>query len=215
VTAVLAVEGLSFAYRRRGEELFGGLDHEFASAAVTGITAPSGRGKSTLLYLLGLLMRPRSGRILVDGASADLLTDAARSRLRAAQIGFVFQDAVLDAGRTVLDAVVEPALYAGLRRADAVPRARDLLDQFGVAQRADHRPGEISGGQAQRVALCRALINDPKVILCDEPTGNLDRGNAEAVLAALRNQAMVGRTVVVATHDPFVLDHADHVLGLG
>jgi putative ABC transport system ATP-binding protein/lipoprotein-releasing system ATP-binding protein len=212
--AVLAVRGLSFAYRRNGEELLGGLDWQFTAGAVTGVTGESGRGKSTLLYLLGLLLRPRAGQVLFEQTPVHRLPDAHRARLRARRIGFVFQDAVLDSSRTILDAVIEPALYAGGTRTQASARARELLSRFGVALRADHRPGEISGGQAQRVALCRALVNDPVVLLADEPTGNLDRANADMVLAALREQAMAGCTVVIATHDPFVLEHVDTLITL-
>jgi putative ABC transport system ATP-binding protein/lipoprotein-releasing system ATP-binding protein len=194
--------------------LFGGLSHRFVAGAVTGVTGPSGRGKSTLLYLLGLLLRPGVGRVLYGGQAVHGLADVARSRIRARRVGFVFQDAVLDASRSVLDAVVEPGLYAGARRAQMVPRARALLQEMGIAVRAGHRPGEISGGQAQRVALCRALVNDPQVILADEPTGNLDRDNSATVLRVLRQAAGAGRTVVVATHDPYVLEHTDHVLAL-
>lgn len=211
---MLAVEELSFSYRRGGEELFGGLSHRFVEGAMTGVTGPSGRGKSTLLYLLGLLLRPRSGQIMISQTPVHGLGDVARSRIRAAQIGFVFQDAVLDTSRPILDAVIEPALYAGARRADVLPRARALLNRMRLAVRAEHRPGEISGGQAQRVALCRALVNDPPVILADEPTGNLDRDNAATVLGVMRDAARDGRTVVVATHDPFVLEQVDHVLAL-
>jgi putative ABC transport system ATP-binding protein/lipoprotein-releasing system ATP-binding protein len=212
---VLTVEDLSFAYRRGGEELFAGLSHRFAAGRITAVTGPSGRGKSTLLYLLGLLLRPAAGRVVIEGVAAQSLPDAARSRLRARRIGFVFQDAALDPTRTVLDAVLEPALYAGVPRRDALSRAHRLLTEFGVLARADHRPGEISGGQAQRVALCRCLLNDPPIILADEPTGNLDRDNAVTVLDALRVAAGAGRTVVIATHDPFVLDRVDEVLDLG
>ena len=214
VATVLAVEQLSFAYRRGGEELFGGLSHRFTAGAVTGVTGPSGRGKSTLLYVLGLLLRPARGHVCYDRVAVHGLPDVARSRIRAQQVGFVFQDAVLDTSRSVLDAVVEPALYAGARRRQVVARARELLAELDIAVRAEHRPGEISGGQAQRVALCRALVNDPQVILADEPTGNLDRDNATAVLRVLRQAASTGRTVVVATHDPYVLEHTDEVLAL-
>ncbi|MGO0576456.1 ABC transporter ATP-binding protein [Ornithinimicrobium panacihumi] len=223
---MLAVEGLGFAYSRGGEELFDGLSHEFTPGAVTAVTGPSGRGKSTLLYVLGLMLTPTRGKVLLDGEAVSSAPDAVRARVRAHRIGFVFQDSALDPTRTVLDSVVEPALYAGWRLGRARGRGRDLLEQMGVGARADHRPGEISGGQAQRVAVCRALVTDPVVILADEPTGNLDRDNAAQVLTALSAAATGGggggsgggdgvpRTVLIATHDPFVIDHADEVLSL-
>ena len=216
---MLAVEDVSFAYRRGAEELFGGLSHVFTPGKVTALTGPSGRGKSTLLYVLGLMLTPTRGQVLLDGAAVSSAADAVRSRVRAHRIGFVFQDSSLDPARTVLDSVVEPALYAGWRLGEARERGRDLLDRMGVAARADHRPGEISGGQAQRVAVCRALVTDPLVVLADEPTGNLDRDNAAGVLNALsaaagRGADGIARTVVIATHDPFVIEHADEVLAL-
>lgn len=218
---MLAVRDLSFAYTRRGEELFDGLTHEFTPGKVTAVTGPSGRGKSTLLYVLGLMLTPSRGEVVLGGDSLSRAGDTTRSRARAAQIGFVFQDAALDPSRIVLDSVIEPALYAGWSPRRARSRGRELLGEMGVAARADHKPGEISGGQAQRVAVCRALVTDPSVVLADEPTGNLDRGNAEGVLAALtratshgRDGEGSGRTVVIATHDPFVLEHADEVLAL-
>lgn len=210
----LAVRDLAFVYPRSTEELFGGLTHAFATGAVTAVTGPSGRGKSTLLYVLGLMLRPRRGAVLFAGARVDDRSDAERSAVRGSRLGFVFQDAVLDPTRTVLESALEPALYAGLPYVVARSRALDLLDQLGVGARADHRPGEISGGQAQRVAIARALLVDPPVVLADEPTGNLDHDNAQSVLAALGRAAAAGRTVVIATHDPFVLEHADEVLAL-
>lgn len=219
---MLSVTDLSFAYTRGDEELFDGLSHDFTPGAVTAVTGPSGRGKSTLLYVLGLMLTPTRGQVRLDEVAVSDSSDAARARIRAHRIGFVFQDAALDPARVILDSVAEPALYAGWRSTAARDRGRELLEQMGVAGRADHKPGEISGGQAQRVAVCRALVTDPVVILADEPTGNLDRANAQGVLAALSaathhdtgqtNNA--GRTVLIATHDPFVLDHADQVLSL-
>jgi putative ABC transport system ATP-binding protein/lipoprotein-releasing system ATP-binding protein len=215
---VLAVRDLAFAYTRGGEELFDGLTHNFTPGAVTAVTGPSGRGKSTLLYVLGLMLTPTRGAVLLDGQDVSSAPDATRSRVRAHRVGFVFQDSALDPTRTVLDSVLEPALYAGWSLTAARVRARELLDQLGVGDRADHRPGEVSGGQAQRVAVARALVTDPAVVLADEPTGNLDRDNATGVLAALSAAAGTAggtpRTVVVATHDPFVLEHADEVLAL-
>ncbi len=220
---MLAVQDVSFAYARGGEELFGGLSHAFSPGAVTVVTGASGRGKSTLLYVLGLMLTPTRGHVLLDGRSLGRVGDAARSRMRASHVGFVFQDASLDPSRSILDSVIEPALYAGWTPRRARVRARGLLEQMGVAARAEHRPGQISGGQAQRVAVCRALVTDPAVVLADEPTGNLDRDNAAGVLSALSQVAGSGgdgrdggrgRTVVIASHDPFVLEHADEVLAL-
>lgn len=211
---MLAVQDLSFAYQRGGEELFGGLSHEFAAGKVTALTGPSGRGKSTLLYVLGLMLRPTRGRVMMHDRSLGDARDVDRAWARATTFGFVFQDAALDQSRPILDSVVEPALYAGWSRKQAAERAVELLEVVGVSARARHRPGQISGGQAQRVAVARALVNDPVVVLADEPTGNLDRDNAETVLTALHGAAGEGRTVIIATHDPFVLQHADHVLAL-
>lgn len=211
---MVSVRDLRFTYRGQSEELFGGLSYDFATARVTALTGPSGRGKSTLLYVLALLLTPTSGTVRIDGEDLAAASDAVRARIRAQRIGFVFQDAELDPTRTILDSVVEPALYAGGSAAEQRPAARQLLERFGLGQRADHRPGQVSGGQAQRVAVCRALINDPGVILADEPTGNLDRENAELVLDALASAARSGRTVVIATHDPFVLEHAEDVMAL-
>ncbi|MCT1458721.1 ABC transporter ATP-binding protein [Aestuariimicrobium sp. p3-SID1156] len=210
----LAVDSLRFRYGK-GEELFDGLTHAFTPGAVTALTGPSGRGKSTLLYVLGLLLTPSSGSVLIDGREASRLRDGARSGLRASTIGFVFQDSELDPHRTVIDSVLEPALYAGHRKRAMVGRARELLTEFGLEHRADHRPGQVSGGQAQRLAICRALLNDPPIVLADEPTGNLDRGNAELVLDALCGAARArDHTVVIATHDPYVLTRVDEVVEL-
>ncbi len=214
MSATLAVCDVAFRYRMGHEELFGGLSHDFARGRVTALTGPSGRGKSTLLYIIGLMLSPTHGMVLLGGEPISSLSDSTRSRIRANSFGFVFQDASLDPTRTVLDSVLEPTLYAGTPRRVAEPSARRLLEEFGLAERSDHLPGEISGGQAQRVAICRALVNDPTVILADEPTGNLDRANAETVLSALRGATRDGRTVIVATHDPFVIERADHVVGL-
>ncbi|MDR2930157.1 MAG: ABC transporter ATP-binding protein [Propionibacteriaceae bacterium] len=213
--SVLAVVDLRFSYIKRGEELFSGLTHRFAPGALTVVTGPSGCGKSTLLYLLGLMLNPTSGQIEVDGRPVGRLSDGGRSTLRAARIGFVFQDSELDPSRTVVDSVIEPGLYLGRRVADLRPVALELLERFGLAHRADHRPGQVSGGQAQRVAVCRAMINQPDIVLADEPTGNLDRDNAALVLDALAVAAHdSGRTVVIASHDPYVIDVADRVVAL-
>lgn len=210
----LAVRDLTFAYNRRSPELFDHLSHDFAPGACTALTGASGRGKSTLLYVLGLMLTPATGSVLLDGVDVAAAPDAERSRLRATRIGFVFQDSELDPHRTLTDTVAEPGLYAGLPPRQAAARARELLARFGLADQAGKRTTAISGGQGQRAAVCRALLMEPDVILADEPTGNLDRGNAAAVLDALDHAASAGCTVIIATHDPYVVDRCQEMVRL-
>lgn len=210
----LATQDLTFAYRKGAAPVIEHLGTAFAPGAVTAVTGPSGSGKSTLLYILALMLRTSSGQVLWDGAPVAALADAERARLRAAQMGFVFQDAMLDPARTILDNVCESALFAGMPAGASRERATELLDRFGVGHRATHRPGEISGGQAQRVALCRALVTGPRVVFGDEPTGNLDHASARVVRDALVEHAHAGATVVIATHDEGLAAEADHRLVL-
>lgn len=210
---MLTVEELRFAYRR-GDELFMGLSHSFESRTVTAVTGQSGRGKSTLLYIVGLLLTPTSGQVIIGGRPVAQLSDGERSGLRARSLGFVFQDSSLDETRTVLDNVIEGAVYAGTPRARAVERAANLLTRFDVNLRADHRPGQVSGGQAQRIALCRALLNRPDIVLADEPTGNLDPTARDHVIHSLREVASEGATVIIATHDPQIVARCDGELAL-
>ncbi len=204
---MIAAEDLEFGYRSGQEPVLERFTYRFVPG-VTVVGGPSGCGKSTLLYLLGLMLTPSAGRVVLDGTDVSSLPDTARSRLRASQVGFVFQDAVLDPSRSVLDNVTEGGLYAGLPAAECRSRARRLLAEFGIEARETHRPGEVSGGQAQRVALCRALLKHPKIILADEPTGNLDADSAEVVWSALYAAADAGTTVIVATHDTRRLEAA-------
>ncbi|TKJ95999.1 ABC transporter [Plantibacter flavus] len=176
---------------------------------MTALTGPSGRGKSTLLYLLGLMLQPKSGEITVEGEATSTSRDATRARIRASTFGFVFQDAALDATRTVLDNVVETTLYRRERRADATGRALALLEQFGVDVPPYRKPGQVSGGQAQRIALCRALLTEPRIVLADEPTGNLDPSSAELVIGALRAYANSGAAVALVTHSPDIAATCD------
>ena len=182
---------------------------EFPAGRITSVTGPSGRGKSTLLYLLGLMVRPTSGRVLLDGSPVHDAGDRARARLRASVFGFVFQDAALDPTRTVLDNVTESALYRGEDPRALADRAHALMERFGVAVPGGSRPGPVSGGQAQRIALCRALLGDPPLLLADEPTGNLDPASARTVLDAFVQHARDGGTVVLVTHDPRLAAECD------
>lgn len=209
----LAVSDLAFGYQP-GVPILRGLDAAFASGEMVAVTGPSGRGKSTLLYLLGLMLKPQSGAITVLGEPAQALSDAARAHLRAHHYGFVFQNAALDPTRTIMDNVTEASLYRRQPRAEAVEQASELLDRFGVALRADAKPGQVSGGQAQRIALCRALLGRPAIVLADEPTGNLDQASATVVVDALRAEAERGASVVVVTHDQKVVAACDRELTL-
>ena len=211
-TSLLATEDLHFGYRH-SPDLYHGLEVSFAPGEVVAITGPSGCGKSTLLYLLGLMLAPRGGRVLVDGAAIPR-GDRPRAALRARRFGFVFQDAALDPTRTILDNITETCLYRGEPRGRARDRARELMERFGVGLRADHKPGQISGGQAQRVALCRALLHRPAIVLADEPTGNLDDASAEIVWDALAGVAADGGTVATATHDPRLIERCSRRIAL-
>lgn len=202
---MIAAEAVSFGYRGQPRPVLGGVDFAPRPGELCAISGASGRGKSTLLFLLGLMLRPTSGRVLINGQDASRLSDAARSRLRGQALGFIFQDAALDPTRTVLDNVIESCDYSGASRAAASRRARELLEEVGVSVPASRRPLQISGGQAQRVALCRALLPRPWIILADEPTGNLDPDSAGSVMRRLQAEAATGATVVIATHDPRVL----------
>lgn len=210
----LAADHVTFAYRQ-GEPIVTQWSASFPAGTVTALTGPSGSGKSTLLYLLGLMLRAQHGHVTLDGQPVDRASDADRARLRAHRFGFVFQDAALDPTRTVLDNVVETALYRREPRRRAAAAAHSLMRRFGVDVRATHRPGQISGGQAQRIALCRALLAAPPVVLADEPTGNLDPATARTVISALREHAATGATVVIASHDPQVVGQCDRHLDLG
>lgn len=198
---MLQARELTFGYER-DRPIIEGWDARFDAGEVVAITGPSGRGKSTLLYLLGLMLKPFSGQLLLAGEEVSALRDADRARMRASRFGFVFQDAALDPTRTVLDNVTETSLYRGVDLAADRARAQQLMEQFGVDLRATAKPGQVSGGQAQRIALCRALLNRPEVLLADEPTGNLDPASADVVVHAFHDHAATGAAVVVVTHDP-------------
>lgn len=210
---LLRADAVSFRYER-STPLLEEWSAEFSAGEVVAVTAPSGSGKSTLLYLLGLMLKPTSGRVCFDGAAVHDWPDSRRAHLRAHDFGFVFQDAALDGSRTVLDNILETVLYRDGDRTVATLRARELMEQFGVGLRANAKPGQVSGGQAQRIALCRALLGDPLVLLADEPTGNLDPSSSDVVVDALHAQAARGAAVIVVTHDPALVERCDRRIEL-
>jgi ABC-type lipoprotein export system ATPase subunit len=184
-----------------------------AAGEFVAVQGPSGCGKTTLLLAAGGLLRPDQGQIIVDGHDLYALGDEERARLRAATIGFVFQQFHLVPYLSVLDNVLTPTL--ALPAADGRARAEQLANGFGLGHRLHHVPAELSTGERQRTALARALLNRPKVILADEPTGNLDEANGRLVLGYLADFAREGGAVLLATHDPRAAEYAQRVVPLG
>ncbi len=190
---------------RGGVPIIDDVSLEVARGDAIAIMGPSGCGKSTLLYILGALERPSAGTVTLDGKNPFELDEAAQAAFRNAHVGFVFQDHLLLPQLSALDNVIAPSLVSATPEpaVSVRDRARTLLTQVGLADRLDHRPGELSGGERQRVAIARALIQKPSLLLCDEPTGNLDRTSAEAVADLLANLQKYHNTMlVVVTHSP-------------
>jgi putative ABC transport system ATP-binding protein len=208
---VLAAVDVVRTYRTGGGEVpaVRGISHHFAPGRVTVVMGPSGSGKSTLLNLLAGFDRPDAGRVEFDGVSLGDLPERELARLRLRRFGFMFQSSNLISVLPAARNVTFPMGLAGVPRARRRARAQELLERFGVAHRAEALPAKLSGGERQRVALARALANDPDVVFADEPTGSLDRASGAEVVAALREVAGDGRTVVVVTHDPEVAAAAD------
>jgi lipoprotein-releasing system ATP-binding protein len=183
-------------------EVLSNISLSLARGEAVAIMGPSGSGKSTLLYILGALDPPTSGTVTLDGHNPFQLREKQLAAFRNKQVGFVFQDHCLLPQCSVLENVLLPTLVAESRNG-AIERARTLLDQVGLKDRIDHRPAELSGGEQQRVALARALIREPLLLLCDEPTGNLDRGSADTVASMLLDLHRSRQTIlVVVTHNP-------------
>jgi len=182
---------------------------------IVAIIGASGVGKSTLLHIMGGLDRPTSGTVTIDGTDVFRMTDVDRARFRNRTVGFVFQFHHLMKELTALENVMMPCLIGGMTRSDAARRGRDLLREVRLADRADHRPGELSGGEEQRAAVARALATSPLIVLADEPSGNLDRANSDELHDLLwRLRESLGQTFVIVTHDPELYGRADRVLAL-
>jgi putative ABC transport system ATP-binding protein len=178
------------------------------------ISGPSGCGKSTLLSILGLLDSPTGGTYQLNGTPVQSLGPAQRSRIRNREIGFVFQSFNLIGDLTVYENVELPLTYRGMKGSERKERAMRALERVGMGHRAKHLPSQLSGGQQQRVAVARALVGEPSILLADEPTGNLDSRNGEAVMELLRDLHREGATICMVTHDPRYARHADRSIHL-
>jgi len=217
VSALVEIRDLSKAYVR-GRQTVEVLHHvnlDIRKGDFLALMGPSGSGKTTLLNLIGGLDSPSSGSISVDGTRIDQLGGTALAKWRAAHVGFVFQFYNLLPMLTAQRNVEVPLLLTKLSAAQRRQNAKIALQLVNLADRASHKPGELSGGQQQRVAIARAIISDPTLLVCDEPTGDLDRQSAEEVLNLLQvlNREQ-GKTIIMVTHDPKAADHASHTLHL-
>ena len=217
MSETLVLQGVRRTYSGDGGDLpvLRGVELTVRAGEIVALVAPSGAGKSTLLHVAGLLDRPDGGSVLIEGQTVGGLGDAQRTAIRRDTIGFVYQFHHLLAEFTALENVVLPQMIAGAPRRKAEERGRALLSRFGLAPRLGHLPGKLSGGEQQRVAIARALANEPKLLLADEPTGNLDVDTAggvfEALLATVRDQ---GLAALIATHNPELAARMDRVVTL-
>ena len=194
-------------------EVLKGVSLDVAQGEVVSIVGASGAGKTTLLQIIGTLSRPDGGRVEIDGRDVSALGDRALSQFRNERIGFVFQFHHLLAEFTAFENVCIPGLIGRRPRADVERRAAELLDMMGLAARRDHKPGQLSGGEQQRVAIARAVAKNPKILLCDEPTGALDYHTGKQVLRILQDMSRKrGATVVIVTHNSAIAPIADRVI---
>ena len=212
--SMIRVEGLTRRYRMGESEVaaLAGVDLSIAAGEFVALMGPSGSGKSTFLNLLGCLDTPSGGQYWLGGEAVAGLADDRLAEVRNRAIGFIFQSFHLLPRLTALQNVLLPLRFAAQEDAQAPARARALLDRLGLGHRLEHRPLELSGGQRQRVAIARALINRPRILLADEPTGNLDSRTTEEILALLGELHAEGQTIVLVTHEDEVARHAQRVV---
>ncbi len=215
---VLSLEGITKTYAKGSANpvaVLRGVDLTIQPGEVVALVAPSGAGKSTLLHIAGLLDTPDQGQVTLAGQALTGQSDRRRTRARREDVGFIYQFHHLLPEFSALENVVLPQLANGVARAEAVTRASDLLARVGVGARADHRPAALSGGEQQRVAFCRALANEPRLLLADEPTGNLDPATSDQVFDALMTLVRsTGMAALIATHNMELAGRMDRMLRL-
>jgi putative ABC transport system ATP-binding protein len=207
---IIRTEGIKKDYVLGAETIHAvaGVDLEIRKGEFVAIMGPSGSGKSTFMNLLGCLDTPTDGQYWLNGGLVSELTDDELARVRNREIGFVFQTFNLLPRATALHNVELPLIYAGVKSKDRRRRAQEKLELVGLADRMDHRPPELSGGQRQRVAIARSLVNEPALLLADEPTGNLDSHTGDEVMEVLVKLNDEGQTIVLVTHEAYIAEHA-------
>jgi putative ABC transport system ATP-binding protein len=215
---VASVQDLSKIYSKPGTGVevaaLRSINIDFVQGEYTAIMGASGSGKSTLMNILGCLDRPTHGRYVLGGDDISRMPDDLLSEIRSQRIGFIFQNFNLIQQLTVLENLEVPMFYLGYPPAVRRARAKELAERVGLAHRMDHRPTELSGGQQQRVCIARSLVNDPLILLADEPTGNLDSKTGHAILEMFDELVATGKTVLIVTHDPTVAHRCHRVIRL-
>jgi putative ABC transport system ATP-binding protein len=215
-SALLRLDGVTKVFMTDEVEThaLAGIHMEIKNGEYVSISGPSGCGKSTLLAILGLLDSPTDGTFTLNGNPVQSLKLSERARIRNREIGFIFQAFNLIGDLTVYENVELPLTYRGMGSADRKKRVHDALERVGMSHRVKHYPSQLSGGQQQRVAVARALAGEPAILLADEPTGNLDSANGEAVMSLLRELHRGGATICMVTHDPRYARYADRSIRL-
>ena len=211
---LLQLRGVTKIYQN-GEVLtpvLHGVDLTVLEGEFVALMGPSGSGKSTLMHIMSFLDRPSGGDYSYRGQTVTDLTDDDLAKLRLSDLGFVFQAFHLLPKLTVLENVILPLVYAGVDQTERIKRGKEALTDVGLAERFDYLPSQLSGGQKQRCAIARALINNPKMIFADEPTGNLDSASAHQVLEILHDLSKKGRTIIMVTHEQEAADYANRVI---
>lgn len=218
MTTVASVHNLYKIYRKPGTDVevyaLRGVDIDFQEGEFTAIMGASGSGKSTLMNIIGCLDQPTSGEYILGGDNVSELEDDQLSEIRSRRIGFIFQNFNLIQQLTVLENLEVPMFYLGIPPAERRRRAIELAERVGLADRLDHRPMQLSGGQQQRVCIARALINEPLILLADEPTGALDSKTGIQILALFDELVASGKTIIMVTHDPTVAHRCQRVIHL-
>jgi putative ABC transport system ATP-binding protein len=217
-SVVASVENLSKIYRKPGTDVevaaLREINLEFIEGQYTAIMGASGSGKSTLMNILGCLDQPSAGSYILGGDDISQLPDDQLSEIRSRRIGFIFQNFNLISQLTLLENMMVPMFYIQLPMAERRERALRLAERVGLTDRLDHRPMQLSGGQQQRVCIARALVNDPLIVLADEPTGNLDSKTGQAVLKLFDELVEEGKTILMVTHDPSIAHRCHRVIHL-